>query len=93
MKTIRQQIIDLLSEEEMGVRDLSQILKIKEKEILEHLPHIEKSVQSIQKKIQIIPSRCLSCGFIFEDRKRFSRPGRCPRCRDTRIENPMFRIV
>ena len=39
MKTIRQQIIDLLTDEEMGVRNLSQVLKIKEKEVLEHLPN------------------------------------------------------
>jgi predicted Zn-ribbon and HTH transcriptional regulator len=93
MKTIRQQMIDLLTEEEMGIRDLSQALKVKEKEVLEHLPHIERSIKSMKRKIVFTPSRCLACGFVFEDRKRFSRPGRCPRCRDTHIENPMFRIV
>ena len=93
MKTIRQQIIDRLTEEEMGVRDLSQVLKIKEKEVLEHLPHIERSVKSLNKKIIFTPSSCFSCGFVFEERRRFSRPSRCPRCKDTRIENPMFRIV
>ncbi|MCJ7771895.1 MAG: transcriptional regulator, partial [Desulfobacterales bacterium] len=84
MKTIRQQMIDLLTEEAMGVRELSQALGIKEKEVLEHLPHIEKSVKSMNKKIVFTPSSCLACGFVFEDRKRFSRPSRCPRCRDTR---------
>ncbi|MBW1814888.1 MAG: transcriptional regulator [Deltaproteobacteria bacterium] len=93
MKTIRQQMIDLLEEEEMGVRDLSQALKIKEKEVLEHLPHIERSLKSMKKKIAIIPSNCFSCGFVFQDRKRFSRPSRCPRCRDTHIESPMFHII
>lgn len=86
-------MIDLLTQEEMGVRDLSQVLGIKEKEVLEHLPHIEKSVKSMKKKIVFTPSRCLACGFVFEDRKRFGRPSRCPRCRDTRIEHPLFRIV
>jgi predicted Zn-ribbon and HTH transcriptional regulator len=93
MKTIRQQIIDLLMNEEMGVRDLSQALRIKEKEVLEHLPHIERTVKTMNKKIVFTPSICLSCGYIFEDRKRFSRPSRCPRCKKTHIENPMFRIV
>ena len=93
MKTIRQQMIDLLTEEEMGIRDLSQVLKIKEKEVLEHLPHIERSVKFLNKKIIFTPSSCLSCGFVFEERKRFSRPGRCPCCRDTRIESPMFQII
>lgn len=93
MKTIRQQIINLLIDEEMGIRDLSQALRIKEKEVLEHLPHIERSVKTMNKKIVFTPSICLACGFVFEDRKRFSRPGRCPQCRSTRIENPAFRIV
>lgn len=77
----------------MGVRDLSHMLRIKEKEVLEHLPHIERSVKCMNKKIVFTPSSCLGCGFVFEDRKRFSRPSRCPRCRDTRVENPMFRII
>jgi len=93
MKTIRQQIIEMLTAEEMGIRDLSQALSIKEKEVLEHLPHIEQSVKSTHKKIVIKPSSCLSCGFVFEERRRFSTPGRCPRCKKTRIENPMFRIL
>ena len=93
MQTIRQQMIDLLEEEKMGIRDLSQALKIKEKEVLEHLPHIERSVNSLNKKIVITPSNCLACGFVFQDRKRFSRPSRCPRCRDTHIESPMFHII
>jgi predicted Zn-ribbon and HTH transcriptional regulator len=93
MKTIRQQIIDLLSEQEMGIRDLSQELGIKEKDVLEHLPHVEMSVKSINKKIIITPSNCLKCGFVFKDRKRFSSPSRCPRCRSTHIESPMFMII
>ena len=93
MQTIRQQMIDLLEEEKMGIRDLSQALKIKEKEVLEHLPHIERSIKSMKKKIVITPSNCLACGFVFQDRKRFSRPSRCPRCRDTHIESPMFHII
>jgi len=93
MKTIRQQMIELLTAEEMGVRDLSQALGIKEKEVLDHLPHIDQSVRSAHKKIVIRPSSCLSCGFVFEERRRFSTPGRCPMCKKTRIESPMFRIL
>ena len=66
---------------------------LKEKEVLEHLPHIERSVKTMNKKIVFTPSSCFSCGFIFEGRRRFSRPSRCPRCKKTYIENPMFRII
>jgi len=92
MKTIRQQLIDILSEMEMNAIELSQDLGIREKEVYEHLPHIALSVASQGKKLVIEPSRCLKCGYIFEGRKRFTRPGRCPQCRETHIQRPTFRV-
>jgi transcriptional regulator len=92
MKTIRQQIIDLLSEVEMNAIELSQDLGIREKEVYEQLPHIARSVASQGKKLVIEPSRCLKCGYVFEDRKRYTRPGRCPQCRETHIQKPTFKI-
>jgi transcriptional regulator len=92
MKTIRQQIIDLLSEVEMNAIELSQDLGIREKEVYEQLPHIARSVASQGKKLVVEPSRCLKCGYVFEDRKRYTRPGRCPQCRETHIQKPTFKI-
>ncbi|HBF42743.1 MAG TPA: transcriptional regulator, partial [Desulfobacteraceae bacterium] len=37
MKTIRKQMIELLDKKEMGVRDISQTLRIREKEVYAHL--------------------------------------------------------
>ena len=92
MKTIRQQLIEILSEGKFSAIDLSQDVGIGEKEVYEHLPHIARSVVSQGKEFVIEPSRCLKCGYVFEDRKRFTRPGRCPKCRETYIQRPMFRI-
>ncbi|MBU0733933.1 MAG: transcriptional regulator [Proteobacteria bacterium] len=92
MKTIRQQIIDILMEREMTAIDLSQDVGIGEKEVYEHLPHIARSVASQGKELVIEPVRCLKCGYVFEGRKRFTRPGRCPRCRETHIQKPAFRV-
>jgi len=93
MPTDRQQIIDLLTQEELDIRQLSQTLRLKEKEICQHLPHIAKSLSAQRKKIKVVPPACLSCGFVFKDRNRFTRPSRCPRCREQRIEAPRYRIV
>ncbi|MBW2092170.1 MAG: ArsR family transcriptional regulator [Deltaproteobacteria bacterium] len=49
-RSIRQQIINLLSHDEMSARDLSQMLGIKEKEVYEHLSHIALSVAARKKK-------------------------------------------
>lgn len=92
MKTVRKQIIDLLNEDAMSAIEISQELGIREKEVYEHLPHIARSVEAQGKKLIIIPSRCLKCGYVFEDRKRFTRPGRCPRCRETLIQRPTYEI-
>jgi predicted Zn-ribbon and HTH transcriptional regulator len=91
--TIRQRIISLLSEQEMDARDLSQELGLKEKEIYEHLVHVERSVAAAQGRFVITPSQCLLCGYVFEDRRRLTRPSRCPRCRRSKLQNPSFRIL
>ena len=93
MQTKRQEMIDLLYEGEMSARDLSQTLGIREKEVYEHLPHIARSLIAQGKKLIILPFHCLACGHVFEERKRFSRPGRCPRCKMSHLERPMYRIV
>ena len=92
MPTIRQEIINLLSKYEMDARELSQELGVREKEVYDHLAHVGRSVKAEKKKLIIHPSRCLQCGFVFEDRKRFTRPSRCPKCRQTHLQSPRYRI-
>jgi len=91
--TIRQGIISLLSGQELDARDLSQELGLKEKEIYEHLVHVERSVEASRRRFVITPSQCLLCGYVFEDRRRLTRPGRCPQCRRSKLQNPSFRIL
>ena len=92
METIRQQMIALLSEKEMTARELSQAMGIREKEVYEHLPHIGRSVAAQRRKLVIRPFCCLHCGFVFEERKHFTRPGRCPHCKKGYIERPTYKI-
>ena len=93
MQTIRQQIIELLIEQEMSARELSQTVGIREKEVYEHLFHVARSVNTRKKKLVITPSECLGCGYIFKNRKRYTPPGRCPHCKSERISNPIYRIL
>jgi len=66
MSTIRREIMTLLSEAVYGAKSISKILRISEKEVFEHLEHIGRSVKSQNRKLKIIPARCLECGFVFE---------------------------
>jgi predicted Zn-ribbon and HTH transcriptional regulator len=92
MGTIRHQIAQLLVEQEMNAIDLSKSLAIREKEVYEHLPHIARSVGAQGKKLILNASECLACGYVFENRKRFTRPSRCPKCKATHITRPTYRI-
>ncbi|MFO8164288.1 MAG: hypothetical protein R6T98_07125, partial [Desulfatiglandales bacterium] len=85
VKTARQEMIVLLSENDITARELSQALGIREKEVYQHLPHIARSLAAQRKKLIILPISCLSCGYVFKDRRRFTRPSRCPRCKSTHL--------
>ncbi|UCF73252.1 MAG: ArsR family transcriptional regulator [Deltaproteobacteria bacterium] len=91
-RTIRQQIVDLLSEDEMSARELSQAIGIREKEVYDHLFHVARSTAAQSKRLILQPSRCLMCGYVFEDRKRLTRPGRCPRCKGSHLQQPTYRV-
>ena len=93
MKTIRRQIITLLSEAPRSLRELSQMIQVKEKEIREHLPHVKKTVTARKRRFVVAPACCLVCGYVFKDRRRLTPPVRCPKCKGSFLQDPIFRIV
>ncbi|MEE4264630.1 MAG: transcriptional regulator [Desulfobacteraceae bacterium] len=92
MQTVRQKIIKLLSEDELDARGLSREAGIREKEVYDHLAHIARSLAAKGSKLNIRPGRCLSCDYVFKDRQRFTRPGRCPRCKQSHLQSPSYFI-
>jgi len=92
-QTIRQEIFHLLNEKEMTAREISQAIGIREREVYEHLPHVALSAAAQKRKLVVLPFECLSCGYVFQQRNRFTRPSRCPRCRKTHLERPVYRLV
>ena len=93
MGTLRQQIAALLQEDPMTAMDISQAVGIPERDVYRHLAHIQRSVAGQGKKLLLSPCTCRACGFVFKERRRLTRPGRCPRCRESRIVPPVFRIA
>ncbi|MBW1979710.1 MAG: transcriptional regulator [Deltaproteobacteria bacterium] len=92
MGTIRQQMGALLADKEMTARELSQAMGIPEKEVYQHLPHVARSAAAQNMRLMVQPVRCLACGYVFRKRQRYNRPGRCPRCRKTHLEEPRYRL-
>jgi len=91
--TKRQEIMNLLTQADFNARELSKAIGIREKEIYTHLPHIEKSINNKSKKFKVIPAQCMSCDYSFRKRQRLTRPGRCPICKNQRIEPARFQII
>ena len=93
IKTIRQQMMALLSEQSMNGRELSKAMGIREREVYDHLTHIARSVARRGKRLTILPFECMSCGYEFRERKRFTPPGRCPNCKQGHVERPTYSII
>lgn len=91
--TLRQSILQCLEKGPLTARELSARVRIREKDVVPHLEHLEKSVRRSKRRLVIEPAECLQCGFRFEGRRRFKKPGACPRCRSERIEPPVFRLA
>jgi predicted Zn-ribbon and HTH transcriptional regulator len=89
---IRQEIERLLREEPRSALDLSKLVGISEREVPDHLSHLERSLRRRGATLHVEPVRCLGCGFVFAERRRFTRPGRCPGCRGRRLTLPRFSV-
>ena len=83
----------LLSGEPRTARELSVELSMQEREVVDHLEHLTRSLANSAQRLEVQPARCLACGYEFDDRTRLKKPGRCPSCKATRIALPRFRIV
>ncbi len=92
VQPIRRRIISLLETHPMSVRDLSQTVGVTERLVVSHLDHVARSIRASDWILEKKPAVCQSCGFSFDHRRRFAKPGRCPRCRRTRTEAPVFFI-
>ena len=93
-RTTRQQMLELLSEQELSSRGLAERLNIPVREVEDHLPHLVKTVRRhSDKQFLLIPSQCQDCGFVFGQRTRFTPPSRCPQCRSESISQPRYRIL
>ena len=84
--------MQLLSEDPLTAKELSQLAGLSEREVYDHLTHLQKSLKSKRQRLVVTPALCLDCQFNFRKRERLTRPGRCPVCRSTRIALPSFSI-
>lgn len=92
-ETLRESLRRVLRERPTTLRELSGALGVSEKELGDHLEHLEHSLRRGDERLVVEPPRCLACGFEFRERTRAARPGRCPSCKGNRISYPRFSIA
>jgi len=92
-ETTRAALRRALREAPATARELSVAVGIREKDVADHLAHLSRSLAQHGERLVVEPATCIACGYSFAERTRLQRPGACPRCRSTRIDPPVFRIV
>ncbi|TPV94364.1 MAG: transcriptional regulator [Myxococcales bacterium FL481] len=90
--TVRASLQAALTTEPQTALELSAAVRIREKDVVEHLEHLAQSMRRGPHQLVVIPARCVECGFRFEQRRRLARPSRCPSCRSERISVPRFAV-
>ena len=91
-ETLRRTIIDALKVRTFSAKELSGHAGIPEKEVYDHLYHIQKSVRRGGEGLVVTPPECKKCGFVFNKREKLKKPGKCPICRAETIREAFFTI-
>jgi predicted Zn-ribbon and HTH transcriptional regulator len=87
----RRDLIPVLLDKNLSLSEIARQVHEKPKEVIDALQHLAQSFRHDDYDLVITPAECRKCGFEFRDDK-FSRPGKCPKCRGTWIYEPLFGV-
>jgi len=87
-QTLRKEMAKALEREILDLRQISQLFRIREGEVLDHLEHISRSAL-----LRMEPATCQRCGFSFKKRERLNTPSRCPICKSESISPPRYQVT
>ncbi len=91
--TVRRQIMGQLAAGPLSLAELAARMDLTEKELLQHLRHVKRTVSRSGGKLTVKAARCRNCGFSFRQADEFKKPGRCPRCKQSRIDGPWLSLA
>lgn len=89
--TLRRHLHEILSLEPRSVSSLARELGLRRGDVEEDLQHMLRSAAARGDAIDVLPARCKACGFEF-GADRLAKPGRCPSCKASRIQEAMIAI-
>jgi predicted Zn-ribbon and HTH transcriptional regulator len=88
--TQRQQIAEMLKQPRT-ISSIAHELKLTREDVEDHVKHLVKTARAAHQSITIEPARCRSCGYVFDESK-LTKPGKCPKCRGTRLYEPLIQV-
>lgn len=90
--TRREEIIQLLLENEMNSLELAHHFKTTKKTILSDLEHIRRSLRNKHEELVVKMPVCNHCGYTFTLTS-VKEPSKCPHCNSEWIDPPTYRVV
>lgn len=81
----------VLSHEPRSVSSLAREIGLSRADVEDALRHMIRTARAAGHRIVVVPARCRSCGFVF-DEDRLTKPGKCPSCRNSRIFEPQISV-
>ncbi len=88
----RKDLVALLAAGPRSVSSIARELGLRRGDVEDDLRHALRSARAAGHKIVIVPARCRSCGFTFDEEK-LSKPGKCPVCKGSRLYEAQIGIT
>jgi predicted Zn-ribbon and HTH transcriptional regulator len=89
--TFRKDLVALLAAGPRSASSLARELGLRRGDVEDDLRHTLRSARAAGHRIVVVPARCRTCGFTFDEDK-LTKPGKCPACRGTRLYEPQIAI-
>ena len=87
----RKDLLARLGDQPRSASSLARELGLKRSDVEEDLRHALRSAEAAGYRVEIVPARCKTCGFTFDEGK-LVKPGKCPACRRTRLFEAQIRV-
>jgi predicted Zn-ribbon and HTH transcriptional regulator len=87
----RKELVELLRGKLLPLSEIARLEKTRVQDLADDLEHLRKSLRHEGLRLVVDPARCQKCDFEFTKGK-LVRPGRCPKCRSTWIDEPRVGI-
>ena len=87
----RKELISLLEDTKMGLVEIARLLDAAPRNVEDDLRHLQKSLRHSEYRLLVTPARCRKCGVEFH-KDMLHKPGKCPRCHETWIQEPLLTI-